>query len=476
MTTRRQFLRVVAVGGAWAGCGQVPALMNVAMDEPSLDGVDGGMRGDAAGVPDAGAMNGVDAGVLVASPEAWATSMQFGFGISSGDATAERVILSTRYDGSAPLRLKVWRMEQDTYAQLAADVQVMPGDGGFVQLDVQQLTPGASYRYAFVEETSTGPVRSVLGRFRAALPAGAMEPLVFGACSCTASGPANPLRHAGGRTDLAAFFLLGDTSYNDGADTLPEYRAKWNESLSREAYRALRASTSLISTWDDHEVVNNLNPETISDAKMVAARTAFFEALPIRRHEMAPNRLWRSFAWGDAVEVFVLDTRSERKPSSLLNGNHEMISLAQQLWFQNALKASTARIKLVMNSVPISDFGFSAFNTDAWRAYQKQRLEVLRFIEDENITGVLWVSGDHHFASAGTVSMSGPGSRAVEVLAGPGAQSANPLFRLLSKPRWDYASGDNNYVALHCQPMTGEVRVVFHDGQGAVLFEKTYRV
>ncbi|MBE2250443.1 MAG: alkaline phosphatase D family protein [Myxococcus sp.] len=476
MTTRRQFLRVVAVGGAWAGCGQVPGVMNVMM-EPGLDG--GTLELDA-GALDAGAMRGVDAGVdaglPVENPEPWATSTQFGFGISSGDATFERVLVSTRYDGANPLRLKVWRMEQDAFAQLAADVPVMPGDGGFVQLDVQQLTPGAHYRYAFVEETSAGPLRSVLGRFRAALPAGASEPLVFGACSCTASGAAAPLLHAGGRTDLAAFFLLGDTSYNDGADTLSEYRARWHQSLSREAYRALRASTSVIATWDDHEVTNNFNPETISVAKLNAARQAFFEALPIRRHEMAPNRLWRSFRYGDAVEVFVLDTRGERKPSTLLNGNHEMISLAQQTWLQGALKASPSRIKLVMNSVPISDFGFSAFNTDAWRAYQRQRLEVLRFVEDENLTGVLWVSGDHHFASVGTVSMSGVGARAVEVLAGPGAQSANPLFRLLTKPRWDYASGDNNYVALHCQPATGEVRVVFHDGAGAVLFEKTYLV
>ncbi len=41
--------------------------------------------------------------------------------------------------------------------------------------------------------------------------------------------------------DLTAFLLLGDTSYNDGADVRSEYRQKWSASLSREAYRLLRA-------------------------------------------------------------------------------------------------------------------------------------------------------------------------------------------------------------------------------------------
>lgn len=475
--TRRQFLKVVALGGASVACGQQAGKLGFVMDPAPVDVLDAGPMEDAGidggGGADAGA---VDAGLPIEVPESWADSTQFTYGVSSGDALVDRIILSTRYDGTAPLRLLVWRMEGAVYAQLAADVEVTPAEGGFVRLDVQQLTPSARYRYAFVEMDGAVKRRSAVGRFRAALAAGQLEPLVLGACSCTSLRPANALQHAAARDDLAAFMLLGDTSYNDGATSRAEYRAKWHQSLSREVYRSLRASTSLIATLDDHEVTNDFNPELISDAKLYNAREALFEALPIRRHEMAPNRLWRSFRWGDAVEVFVLDTRTERKPSTLVTMRHELISDAQQLWLQNALMASPCRIKLIMNSVPITDFGFSAFNSDAWVVYRSQRLEVLRFIEDRGITGVLWISGDHHFASVGKVSGSGPGSSALEVLAGPGAQDANPLYRLLRAPRWDFASGENNYTAFHCDPMRREVRVVFHDAQGAVLFDKSYAV
>ncbi len=454
-TTRRQFLKVAAMGGAsaWAACGggrlQLPA--------------DGGEPG-------------LDAGLPLDKPEALTESGAFMFGIASGDALADRVVLQTRYDGAAALRLRVWRMEGAVYAERVADAAVTPFDGGFVHLDVSGLVPGARYGYAFLEETAgQPPTRSALGRFRAALAPGQVEPLVFGAVSCTSldSAPAC-LAHAAARTDLAAFLLLGDTTYNDTATTLAAYRTRWAQSLSRAEYRALRASTSLLATWDDHEVTNDFNPEQVPAARMTMARQTFFESLPLRRDALQADRLWKTVRWGDSVELFVLDGRGERKPSTRLSADPIYLSPTQLDWFKAGLKASPCALKLILNSVPISDFGFSAFNADGWRAYQKQRLEILKFIEAENIRGVLWLSGDHHFASAGTISASGPGTAAIEVLAGPGSQSSNPLWNLLKPPRWDFASGTNNYLAVHCDPVKREAKVVFHDAKGATLFDKTY--
>jgi len=268
--------------------------------------------------------------------------------------------------------------------------------------------------------------------------------------------------------------LLGDTSYNDGADSLSEYRARWASSLSRPEYRALRSSVAVVATWDDHEVTNDFNPELISASKLATARKTFFESLPVRRNAIEPDRLWRSVRWGGTAELFVLDGRSERKPSSLLTTNHIYLSRVQMDWFKAALKASPCVFKVIMNSVPITDFGFSAFNFDSWRVYQLQRKEILEFIEDEGIEGVLWVSGDHHFASFGTVSATGHGSSAIEVLAGPGGQSGSVLHNLLTKPRFEYASDTNNYLAIHLLPATKQYRIVFHDGRGVNLFEKTF--
>ncbi len=171
----------------------------------------------------------------------------------------------------------------------------------------------------------------------------------------------------------------------------------------------------------------------------------------------------------------MLDSRGERKPSTRFNGQpHQYLSPAQLDWLKTSLKASSAVFKVIMNSVPITDFGFSAFSGDSWLSYTQQRTDILNWVETETIEGVLWVSGDHHFASVGLVSANGVGRTALEILAGPAGQGANPLFNLLRPPRWDYATGTNNYVTIELDPNTGVARLAFHSGNGIELFAKDY--
>ena len=470
--TRRHFLRITALSGAGLvlGCDRPPGIVGVGEDGGLL-AEDGGVLGEDAGV-DAGQPLPPD------EPELISEAFNFPLGLASGDLEPARGVLWTRYDGMASLRLRVWRMEDAIYAERVADVLVTPGDGGFVHLDVAGLLPGQRYRYAFFEENAQGELtaRSAIGRFRAAFAPGQKEPLLIGASSCSKQGVTpTPLRRAGEREDLDVFLLLGDSSYNDGADTTPDYRTRWAANFGSPEYRSLRASTSVLATWDDHEVTNDFNPETIDPAKFGIARACYFEALPLRRHETEPDRLWKSMKWGDTAEIFVLDGRGERRPSTRFNGQpHQYLSPAQFDWLKTGLKASTAVFKIIMNSVPITDFGFSALTGDGWLNYTQQRNGVLNWVEDENIEGVLWVSGDHHFASVGQVSAFGAGSQALEILAGPGGQDANPVWALLRPPRWDYATGTNNYVTIALDQMTKIARLEFHDGAGAVIFGKDY--
>jgi alkaline phosphatase D len=473
--TRRHFLRVTALGsaGLLLGCDR-PSAVGGPLDggsppqgEDPAGGADGGLEPSDAGAP-----------LPPDEPEQLAEGFNFPLGLASGDAEPERVVLWTQYLGTAALRLRVWRMEQDVYAQRVADAAITLEDGGFVHLDVSGLEPGQRYRYAFFEVGPSGELlaRSAIGRFRAALAPGQREKLVLGACSCTEQGRTpSPLLRAAQRGDLDLFLLLGDTSYNDGANTLAEFRTRWAANLGSPEYRSLRAASSVLATWDDHEVVNDFNPETLDAAKLSTARRAFFEALPLRRDGTDPGRIWKSMRWGDTVELFVLDSRSERKPSTRFNTQPDVyLSRAQMDWLKTGLEASPAVFKLVMNSVPITDFGFSVFTGDGWLNYGEQRSEILSFIETKQLTGVLWVSGDHHFASVGKVSLLGAGRNALEVLAGPGAQAANPAWVGLRPPRWDYATGTNNYLSLELDPATRTVRLAFHDGDGRQLFSKDY--
>ncbi|MFT3713401.1 MAG: alkaline phosphatase D family protein [Archangium sp.] len=472
--TRRQFLRVTAIGtaGFVLGCEKPAAISHE--DGGVIDGEDAGFTK----VDEDGGVTEPDAGATPDTPETLMEAFGFPLGIASGDVDTGRAVLWTRYDGMAPIRLRVWRMDGDVYALRVADTQVTPGDGGFVHLDVSGLEAGVRYRYAFFEEDAGGNVlaRSAIGRFRAAIADGTKETLTIGACSCTHQGiTPTPLARAGERTDLDVFLLLGDTSYNDGADTLSEFRTRWAANLASPEYRTMRAATSVLASWDDHEVTNDFNPETVSPQKMATAKQTFFENLPLRRDSANPDRIWKSMKWGATAEFFILDCRGERKPSTRFNGQTQIYVSREQLdWLKAGLKASTASFKVIMNSVPITDFGFSVFTGDSWISYAQQRTELLSWIDDENIGGVLWVSGDHHFASSGWVAAVDPGRTQLEVLVGPGAQSGNIAYALLRPPRWQFATDTNNYTTFKLDPMTMKVEVTFINGSGVTLFTREY--
>jgi alkaline phosphatase D len=314
-------------------------------------------------------------------------------------------------------------------------------------------------------------VQSGTGRFRTALAPGDLRPITFGATCCTKHGYSlSTLDHAASRQDLDAFLQLGDTVYCDGAEDLAGFRTKWSDGLAHPSHQVLRASTSLISTWDDHELFNNWNPEKLPEAQYRAGLQSFFEHQPLRRGPT--DGIWRSLKWGDTAEIFVLDCRGERRPSK-----EQYISRAQQDWLTSGLSRSTAAFKLILNSVPISSFPgvlFGATADDRWEGFPEQREKILGFIETQGIRGVLWIAGDLHLGSMGRVSQKGPGSKAIEVLVGPGGQTSNPSPSYPSKPQFDWSTGRNNYTTFGLDPSALSVQVKYFDGRGTVLADQTY--
>lgn len=456
---------------------------------PDAGGADASVED--AGLPDAGPADagddaGVDAGLVDAGPqpefpELVVEGATFPLGVSSGDVEPTSAVLWTRYTGAGPLKVRTWRVVQGAAYPFAEDT-VNVEDGGYVHFDATGLTPGDKYRYAFFETAADGGVqRSAVGRFRAAPARGQKEFITLGATSCMEQGHTpKTLARAGERGDIDAFLLLGDTSYNDdpppAAKTIEQFRGKWSANLGQDEFKTLFSATSLLATWDDHEVENDWNPETINPLVVAAARQSFFENLPLRRNGTDPNRIYKSVRWGDTVEIFVLDCRSERKPSTRFNGKpNQYLSPEQMEWLKTGLKSSTAVFKVIMNSVPITNFGVLAITGDTWMSYPQQRTELLKWIDDEHIPGVIWVAGDHHFASAGRVAASGAGSTQLEVLAGPGAVGdVNPLWSTFGKPQWDFTSGTANFLLLQLDPDTATVRVSFHDEAGNEFMSREY--
>lgn len=471
---RREFLKATVVGAVGVSIAGCPA-------EPGPPLEDAGTASDApagdAPAPgsDAPALDaGSDAGPepVVPPEDTPESGAGFPLGVASGDATPAAAICWTHYGGAEPLVLVVWEMDGATYARTAFTAPVVPA-AGYVHVDATGLRAGAAHRFAFFEAPGgTRTARSPIGRFRTAPAEDALVPLRIGAVSCVSNTRGiETLGHAGGRDDLELFAFLGDSTYNDGARSLAEYRAEWISNVERPEYRALRASTSALCTWDDHEFDNDFDPETLDPAQRAAAVQAFFEHQPVRRDAASPDRVWKRLRWGATLELFVLDCRNERRPSTRTTPTAEYLSREQMAWLKTGLVESSAVFKLILNSVPITDFPglFDVQQQDRWEGYAAQRTEILSHIDDQGIRGVLWVAGDFHLASSQRVATSGPGASQVEVLVGPGAQTGNVLAATLAAPQFDFATGENNYAMIDLDPTLRRATVWWVSGSGSVI-------
>jgi alkaline phosphatase D len=398
---------------------------------------------------------------------------QFPIGVMAGDATDDSVIFWTRYDGSAALTLRVLEMDGSRIVAMRFNGRVTPSGGGYVRAIVNGLRPNKQHLYAFLLGGATSPTgRSLVGRVQTAIAADSLAPITFAGTSCSnqANRPFPVLQHAGSRTDLDFFIHAGDhtyTDFGDNATTLAQYRAKHADNWGSAGLKSLHRSTGMYLTWDDHEVLNNWNPEAFPRARLAAARQAFFDHRATRRSASAPDRIWRSFRWGRTAEIFILDCRSERLPSTRsLNAsrNSQYLSRTQMNWLKAGLRASPCVFKFIVNSVPIVDR--AGADSDNWNGYASQRSEILSHINNNGLRGVVWLSGDVHFGGVCSVEAAGPWSDIWEVIMGPAGanRDGRPSVRESQFPV--LVHGVHNYTVVRANPATRTVDVEFINAAG----------
>lgn len=386
-------------------------------------------------------------------------------GLRAGDAQAGSVVLSVR----TPLaRFTVVLMEGVGEAWEERDrVTVDAADGGAIVV-IEGLSADTPYACAAFQDPDVLPARTGVTRFRTA--ATDVRVVQFGATSCLGDrSPAFPCLGFVAADQLDFFCHLGDFVYADGARTTEDYRAFYEAALAVPALRQSLDSTSVVATWDDHELANNWSWEEVDQDWYDTALGVFRETLP---QTAGPSGgIWRSLSWGETLELFVLDCRSERR-----DGRY--ISKEQMSWLQEALRASTARFKIVLNSVPITDlsalFG-SAQADDRWDGSPEERAAILGWVSEQGITGVLWVTGDVHFAAVTHVDPPGGlAEGAWEVFVGPAGADPNALVELYEPDaQYLWLSSAWNWARFTCDPVLGTVRVEHVGEDGSVLHDTT---
>ncbi len=400
----------------------------------------------------------------------------FSLGVMSGDVTHDSVVCWTKYLRAAPIKLLILA-DVGGPAQ-ARDVVL---NDGFAHTVVDALQSRTKYRYVFVRMSDGVPVaRGPIGHFKTAHEPDSLAPVIFGGTSCTSAqiGGDFPTMHRAALCGELDFFVhSGDHVYADEALTLEQYRAVYQRTFARSGLRALHESVAMMVSWDDHEVVNNWDGETVDQARLLAARRAFYEHHPWRGAPDRPRRMYEKFSWGKSLDLFMLDTRGERRLSTRMTPNAQYVSEEQLQWLIEGLRDSQAVFKCVVNPVPITHFGglFSLAEFDRWEGYAAQRERLLNAVQSlPNAQKIWWLSGDFHLGCVAKVQSEGPRSFMREVLMGPGGQIPNPIASVLDPPQFEFATSDCNWVRFEADPRARSMNVRFTNDDGRVLFSRTY--
>jgi alkaline phosphatase D len=212
------------------------------------------------------------------------------------------------------------------------------------------------------------------------------------------------------------------------AETLDEFRGNYIYNLMDDNLRRFNAEVPTMAQWDDHETTNNWFPTEVltnvgGDArytvKSVAllsarARQALLEYMPVRINSRDPERIYRSFNYGSALEVFMIDMRSYRGPNTAnlqTEGSEEteFLGRRQIQWLKRSLLSSKATWKVIASDMPIGlvvPDGPNAFEAVANAenglplGRELEIADLLRFIKRHNIRNVVWVTADVHYCAS----------------------------------------------------------------------------
>jgi alkaline phosphatase D len=189
----------------------------------------------------------------------------------------------------------------------------------------------------------------------------------------------------------------GDNMYLREADwdskTGIYYRSTHTRAIKE--IQPLLAKTQNFAIWDDHDYGPNDSDRSFYN-KYVTQK-CFKDFWGNKSYGVDANQnegVYSTFNWGDA-QFFLLDDRFFRSPQDRLTGEKTMLGKQQLEWLIDALSSSIASFKIiviggqVLNEVP---------DSENYGHYPEEKAHLLKEILDNKIKGVLFLTGDRHFA------------------------------------------------------------------------------
>ena len=373
-------------------------------------------------------------------------------GVASGFPSLDNVVLWTRLapqprapGGGMPAAVVPveWEVASDEHFRRIVRSGVeyaVPDWAHAVHVEPGGLEAGRPYWYRFI----AGGARSLVGR-TATLPARDAAPsrLRLAVASCQQYEQGYYTAYQAMLADEPDLVLhLGDYIYelswgedhvrSHGAPechTLDDYRARYALYKSDAHLQAVHAACPWLLTWDDHEVDNDYADDTSEEndvpewflARRAAAYKACYEHQPLPRRALPYGpylRLHSQQAFGDLVNVLMLDDRQHRTPQAcpkpgrrggnrvsdcaeLAAPERTKLGAPQEAWLAARLVESKARWNLLAQGTVVAQIDEQRgpgerYWTDGWSGYPAARERLFAAIEATRVRNPVCLSGDIH--------------------------------------------------------------------------------
>ena len=379
-------------------------------------------------------------------------------GIASGDVNQDSAVLWARSTFAGDVSFEyatdaAFNNLVDTVTATVTNTDVP------VKVEIEGLQPDTEYFYRVTDAAGASKV----GEFETPAESG-KNGFNFGISGDWQQAPPYPSLKNVPEQDLELFVKLGDTIYADletpalpgvtQARELSEFRVKQGEVVSDRfglnTVSDLYQTTPILSTIDDHEIVDNFaggaapgdSPDApdigssdeplftddvafVNDTQVYEdALQAFQEYHPLedRFYDTPDNsrtdgerQLYRTNQYGEDATIIVTDSRSFRddqiEPANLtdsediarfqqeaFNPERTMLGKPQlELLKADLLEAQAEGVtwKFVVVPEPTQNFGLVNAE-DRFEGYAAERTELLQFIDENNIDNTVFLAGDFH--------------------------------------------------------------------------------
>ena len=194
---------------------------------------------------------------------------------------------------------------------------------------------------------------------------------------------------------------LGDNIYADTED-MATMRAIYDRLAANHRFQELAAATEMMATWDDHDFGwNNANRTWPHRDAAKIEFLRFWGAKPNDpRWDQPGVYSARTFGTDDrTVQVILLDNRYNLDPYDYggQDPNRQVLGEQQWAWLRERL-LEPATVRIIGSGIQVlQDYDIDE-EWEAWGDSPLQRERLFRLIRDLGVPGVIFVSGDMHFA------------------------------------------------------------------------------